>query len=62
MNDQPHLSEAEWDLVAELLDQECRELPVEIHHTRSTSVKTELHQRLEVARSALERVRTAIAV
>ena len=62
MNDQPRLSQAEWDLVAELLEQECRELPVEIHHTRSTSVKAELHDRLEVARNALEQVRTAIAV
>jgi len=62
MNDQPQLSQAEWDLVAELLEQECRELPVEIHHTQTTNVKTHLHDRLDVARSALEHVRTAITV
>jgi N-acetylmuramoyl-L-alanine amidase len=56
------LSQAEWDLVAELLEQECRELPVEIHHTRTSSVKTQLQDRLEMARSALEHVRAAIAV
>jgi hypothetical protein len=56
------LSQAEWDLVAELLEQECRELPVEIHHTRSTKVKADLHQRLEVARGALEHVRATVAV
>ena len=62
MNDQRPLSQAEWDLVAELLEQECRELPVEIHHTRTSSVKTQLQDRLEMARSALEHVRAAIAV
>jgi N-acetylmuramoyl-L-alanine amidase len=49
-------------MVAELLEQECRELPVEIHHTRTTSVKKQLQDRLEMARSILDHVRAAAAV
>ena len=62
MSDQPHLSPEEWDMVAELLEQECRELPVEIHHTRTTSVKKQLQDRLEMARSILDHLRAATAV
>jgi hypothetical protein len=57
MNGQPQLNEAEWALVAELLEREEHDLPVEIHHTRSSSVKEELHQRLEMVRDLVARVR-----
>lgn len=62
MYDEPRLSEAEWALVVELLERERSELPVEIHHTRSSSVRTELHDRAEMVRSLLGRLRTAAPV
>ena len=37
MYEEPKLSEAEWALILELLERERSELPVEIHHTRSSS-------------------------
>ena len=42
MTDQPRLSEGEWALVVELLERELEELPVEIHHTRTSSYREEL--------------------
>ena len=50
MYDEPRLSEAEWDLIVELLERERNELPVEIHHTRNSSVRDELQQRAEMVR------------
>jgi len=62
MYDEPRLSEAEWALVLELLERERSELPVEIHHTRSSSVRTELQDRAEMVRGLLGRLRTTVAV
>ena len=62
MYDEPRLSEAEWALVLELLERERSELPVEIHHTRSSSVRTELQDRAEMVRGLLGRLRTPVAV
>jgi hypothetical protein len=62
MHDEPRLSEAEWALVVELLERERSELPVEIHHTRSSAVRTELQERAEMVRSLLSRLRTPVAV
>lgn len=60
MNDQPKLSEAEWALFAQLLEQEEHELPAEIRHTRTQEVKDELHQRLEMVRQLRERLRAVV--
>jgi len=57
MTDQPELSEAEWDLVVELLERERAELPVEIRHTRTASVRDELHRREDMVRDLLARLR-----
>ena len=57
MYDEPKLSDEEWDLIVELLECERNELPVEIHHTRSASVREDLQHRAEVVRRLLERLR-----
>ena len=57
MTDQPELAEAEWDLVVELLERERAELPVEIRHTRTASVRDELHRREDMVRDLLARLR-----
>jgi hypothetical protein len=62
MYDEPKLSDAEWELILELLERERNELPVEIHHTRNSSVRTELHERAEVVQNLLSRLRTAVSV
>jgi hypothetical protein len=62
MYDEPRLSDEEWDLVVELLECERNELPVEIHHTRSLDVRTDLQQRAEMVRRLLERLRQMAAV
>lgn len=62
MVDQPKLSDAEWDLVIELLERERGELPAEIRHTRVSSVRDELRQRLEMVQQLLERLRIAATV
>jgi hypothetical protein len=62
MYDEPKLSDAEWELIVELLERERSELPVEIHHTRSSNVRTELHQRAEIVRGLLGRLRMPTAV
>ena len=62
MHDQPKLSDAEWGLVVELLEQELHGLPVEIHHTRSTDFASNLHHRLDMVRDLLGRLRAQVAV
>jgi hypothetical protein len=59
MNEQPHLTEAEWALVVELLECEEAELPTEIHHTRTTGVREELRARQHMVRALLGRLRAA---
>ncbi len=57
MDDQPKLSDAEWDLVVELLERERAELPVEIRHTRTASVREELKHREMMIGDMLNRLR-----
>jgi hypothetical protein len=57
MNDPLRLSEDEWNLVTQLLQQELDELPVEIHHTRSAQVREELSRRRDLVRGLLARLR-----
>jgi hypothetical protein len=62
MHDQPRLSEADWDLIVELLEREQSELPVEIHHTRNSTYRGELHERAETVQNLLNRLREPVAV
>ena len=54
-------SEAELALLTQLLERERSELPVEIHHTRSSSVRSELHDRATIVRELLVRLHNATA-
>jgi hypothetical protein len=45
---QPELSDAEWDLVLDLLEAKRVELPSEIHHTSKPDYRRELEARLEL--------------
>jgi hypothetical protein len=62
MNDQPRLSDAEWALIGQLLEQEEQELPAEIHHTRTATVKEDLHQRLRMVQDLRKRLSALAAV
>ena len=62
MYEEPKLSDQEWDLLVELLEREQNELPVEIHHTRNSAIREELHLRLEKVRELLDRLRNMAAV
>ena len=56
MIDRPNLTEAEWALIVELLQREQNELPSEIHHTRSSSLRDELRARRKVVDGLLLRL------
>jgi len=56
----PVLDAREWDLVVELLESECKRLPVEIHHTRTASFRDELRRRFETAEAILKRLRVEL--
>jgi hypothetical protein len=62
MRDEPRLSDEEWDLIVELLECERNELPVEIHHTRSAGVRTDLQRRAELVQGLLARLRQTATV
>ena len=51
----------EMALLIELLERERRDLPAEIHHTSTSSVRDRLRQRLETVDRMLERLRRAEA-
>lgn len=56
MGNQPELSKEEWTILLELLERERAELHPEIRHTRTSSLRDELHGRLEVVEALLERL------
>jgi hypothetical protein len=56
MENQPRLSDAEWALVIEMLERERDELPVEIRHTRSSTMRNDLHRRAEIVQELLHRL------
>jgi len=56
MTTRPVLSDAEWDLVKELLERERADLKVEIHHTSDSSFRDGLKKRLELVRELLDRL------
>ncbi len=51
------LSGAEWALVVELLEQELRELPVEIHHTQTSDYRHDLIARRRLIQGLLDRLK-----
>jgi hypothetical protein len=57
MHEPLKLSEAELALVVDLLQQEGDQLPVEIHHTRSSAFREELNHRRQMVEKLLERLR-----
>jgi len=57
MNEQPTLSDPEWDLVIELLEREHHDLPGELHHTRLASYREELRRREELVKNLLGRLK-----
>jgi hypothetical protein len=62
MYDEPKLSDEEWDLIVELLECERNELPVEIHHTRNSTVRADLQQRADLVQGLLSRLRQTATV
>jgi len=52
------LESSEWNLVVELLERECRCLPLEIHHAATRDSCQILRDRLRRVESLLEKVRT----
>lgn len=52
---QPALTEAEWNIILELLARERRDLPIEIHHTSTRKYREELRERLRMVEELLER-------
>ncbi len=52
-----NLSEAERALLLELLENEHNELPVEIRHTRNSSMRGELHDRAKLVQGLIDRMR-----
>jgi hypothetical protein len=53
----PPLSEAEWELVVELLERERADLPAEIHHTRTVAIRDDLKKRLDLVEQMIQRIR-----
>ena len=56
----PVLDAGQWDLIVELLEAECKRLPVEIHHTRTAAFREELRRRFETAEAILKRLRVEL--
>ena len=52
----PVLDRNEWDLVVQLLERECRDLPLEIHHTATKEFRQLLRERLKQAEALLDRL------
>lgn len=59
MAEQPELSQAEWNLVIELLERERGDLPAEVRHTRTSRVRDDLRHREQMIEQLLQRLRAA---
>lgn len=53
---QPVLGDSEWALVIELLERERKELPAQIHHSRTGTFTGDLRARLTMVEQLLERL------
>lgn len=62
MLEELRLSDDERALILDLLERERSELPVEIHHTRSATVRGELHRRADLVGGLLDRLRMPVPV
>jgi len=56
MVEQPVLTEAEWEIVYELLNHERRDLPAEIHHTLTRPIRDQLKERLRLIETLLRKL------
>jgi len=54
---QPELNESDWSLLLDLLENERRNLPPEIHHTDAPQMHEDLQQRLKKISDLIERIR-----
>jgi aromatic ring-cleaving dioxygenase len=59
VNEQITLTDEERTLLVELLERERGDLPAEIHHTRTHSVRDELHTRVHRVEQLLTKLRPA---
>jgi hypothetical protein len=50
------LAEQERELLVDLLDRELKNLPIEIHHTRTSKFKDRLKERMHLVEGILERL------
>lgn len=53
----PDLDADEVNLLVELLERALRELPAEIHHTRTTAYREQLRRRMDAADRLLARLK-----
>ena len=58
---QPVLTEAEWNVVLELLIHQRRDLLVEIRHTSTRKYRDELRERLQIVEEILQRLEVEAA-
>lgn len=56
MAEQPVLTQQEWELLAELVDRERRDLPAEIHHTLVSSMRDSLRDRRRAIEELLKKI------
>lgn len=61
MTEEPRLSQEEWRLVQELLQQELHELPSEIHHSARLETRDELRGRLKIVQALIARIEHALS-
>ena len=59
VNEQITLTDEEKMLLLELLERERGDLPAEIHHTRTSAVRDELHTRVRKVEQLLAKLRPA---
>lgn len=57
----PVLTEAEWNIILELLARERRDLPIEIHHTSTRKYRDMLRDRLRTIEQLLEQFESIAA-
>ena len=61
MSDFLQLTDVERELIVGLLEQELKDLPVEIHHTRNSKMREELVARRQMVREVLEKLHAVAA-
>lgn len=59
MTHQLELSDAEWELLIQLLERERGDLPSEVRHSRLRSTRDQLREREDTVHQLLDRLRAA---